>query len=65
MFSPSVQNGVNHSHPVVIEWGKAYDAIIRFKENLITVLSEHQHRIPQLASSIEELESMELHSLDQ
>lgn len=57
--------GVNHSHPVVVEWGKTYDSIIKFKESLIAVLSEHQHRIPQLASSVEELRIVELHSLDQ
>ena len=60
-----MQNGtVDHKHPVIIEWGKAYDSIIKFKENLISMLSEHQALIPQLSSSIEELKSVELHPMD-
>ena len=56
---------INHSHPVVIEWGKAYDSIIKFKESLIGILMDHKHRIPQLTSFVKELKSVELHSLDQ
>ena len=55
---------VNHSHPVVVEWGKAYDSIIKFKESLITMLEEYQEKFPQLSNLIEELKAMDLHSLD-
>ncbi len=60
----SQSTAVNHSHPVVVEWGKAYDSIIKFKESLISMLEEHQEKFPQLSSLIEELKAMELHSLD-
>lgn len=55
---------MNYSHPVVVEWGKAYDSIIKFKEGLIAMLSEHQDRMPQFPSFVEELKNIELHSLD-
>lgn len=46
------------------EWNKAYDSILKFKRNLISMLKEHQTLIPQLPSLIEELEHMETHSMD-
>ena len=55
---------MNHGHPMVTEWSKAYDSIIRFKENLIAILSEHQGKIQQFPGLIEELQGMELPSLD-
>lgn len=55
---------VNHSHPIVVEWGKAYDSIIKFKEGLTDTLSEHQAKVPHFPSLVEELKNMELHSLD-
>lgn len=56
---------MNHNHPVVIEWGKACDSISKFKESLIAILEEHQLKIPQLASFVEELKNIELPTLDQ
>lgn len=61
---PFQNTAVNYSHPVVVEWGKAYDSIIKFKEGLIAMLSEHQDRMPQFPSFVEELKNIELHSLD-
>ena len=55
---------MNHGHPVVVEWTKAYDSIVKFKEDLIGILGEHQERMQQFAELIEELQNMELHSLD-
>lgn len=55
---------MNHTHPVVVEWSKAYDAIIKFKENLIDILSEHQDKMQQFQGLVDELKNVELHSLD-
>lgn len=55
---------MNHSHPIVKEWSKAYESLIKFKENLIVMLREHEPKLPQLSNSIEELRSLELHSIN-
>ena len=48
-------------HPVVMEWSKAYETVIKFKDNLVDLLS---HSPGQLAAMADDLRTLELHSLD-
>jgi len=55
---------VSHSHPVIVEWAKAYDLVIKFKDGVISMLQEHRTIVPQLSSLIEELQAIEVHEMD-
>ena len=52
---------VGFDHPVVMEWSKAYETVIKFKENLVDLLSQAPGQLPAMA---DDLRTLELHSLD-
>ena len=56
-----VQVPLGFDHPVVMEWSKAYDTVIKFKDNLVDLLSQAP---PPLAAMADDLQTLELHSLD-
>ena len=56
-----VQVPLGFDHPVVMEWSKAYDTVIKFKDNLVDLLSQAP---PPLAVMADDLRTLELHSLD-
>ncbi len=59
--TPSPQQlALTFSHPVVTEWTKAYGTVVRFRDNLVELLSENS----RLAGLAEELSSVEVHTLD-
>ena len=62
LFSSPVQGQpVGFDHPVVMEWSKAYDSVIKFKDNLIDLLSETSG---PMAAMADDLRTLELHRLD-
>ena len=59
--TPSPQQQVlTFTHPVVTEWSKAYDMVVKFRDNLVDLLSDNCH----LAELAEELRSVDVHTLD-
>ena len=56
-----LQTQLGFEHPIVMEWSKAYDTVIKFKDNLVDLLSQAP---PPLAAMVEDLRTLELHSLD-
>lgn len=50
--------------PVDVEWLKAYNSVMKFKENVITMMEEHTEAIPQLSNLIDNLKSMEKLTMD-
>ena len=57
----SFQTHIGYDHPIVVEWGKAYGSVIKFKDSLIDILSEGP---PHLVALADDLREIELHSLD-
>ena len=61
----TLQTGaVNHDHPIMVEWEEAYESVIKFKDNVISMLEEHKDSKPQLSSLIDDLKAMEVHTMD-
>ena len=55
------QAQLGFDHPLVTEWSKAYETVIKFKNNLVDILSEASG---PLAAMADDLRTLELHSLD-
>ena len=47
-------------HPIVSEWTKAYDMVVRLRNNIVDMLSDDA----RFADEVEDLQSIEAHSLD-
>ena len=48
-------------HPIVTEWSKVYDMVIKFRDALVAMFTESG---PCLAGLVEDLQAMEVHQLD-
>ena len=58
--SASPQSFLTFNHPVVVEWTRVYDMVMRFRASVVDTLSENKH----LASYAADLEALEVHSID-
>ncbi len=48
----------------MVEWVKAYDLVVKFKDGVIYMLNELTNDAPQLEGLIEELQAIDVHKLD-
>ena len=58
--STSPQLRLTFDHPVVTEWTKAYDMMMKFRNAVVELLSEYE----STANEVEDLKSLEVHTLD-
>ena len=59
-YSTSPQLHLTFDHPVIIEWTKAYDTMVKFKDGVVDLLSENENT----ANIVEDLKLLEVHTLD-
>ena len=59
-YSTSPQLHLTFDHPVIVEWTKAYDMMVKFKDGVVDLLSENE----STANIVEDLKSLEVHTLD-
>lgn len=59
-YSTSPQLHLTFDHPVIVEWTKAYDMMVKFKDGVVDLLSENENT----ANIVEDLKSLEVHTLD-
>lgn len=58
------KRSISPNNPVVQEWSKAVDHIMRFKTNIIEILTECQMLPPSIVDSLQELQEQKDPSLD-
>ena len=59
-YSTSTPLHLTFDHPVVAEWTKAYDMMVKFKDGVVDLLSENENTV----NIVEDLKSLEVHMLD-
>ena len=52
---------LSFDHPIVTEWTKVYDMVMRFRDGLVAMFTESG---PSLAALVEDLQTMEVYQMD-
>ena len=55
---------MSHNHPIIVEWVKAYDLAVKFRDGIVSMLKDHRDAVPQLSALIEELQALDVHEID-